>query len=63
MWCRCALRRGSRIVATPYIPEPEDCTKVAFFGRFGFKVEGFAHKGARLLDGSFTDVALMARVV
>lgn len=52
-----------RIVATPYIPEPEDFDKVAFFGRFGFKVEGFGHKAAWLLDGHrFTDIALMARV-
>jgi L-amino acid N-acyltransferase YncA len=52
-----------RIVATPYIPEPEDHGKIEFFRRFGFNVEGFGHKAARLLDGSFTDVALMARVI
>lgn len=51
-----------RIVATPYLPEPEAWGKVEFFRRFGFKVEGVAREGARLLDGSYTDVALMARV-
>jgi GNAT superfamily N-acetyltransferase len=59
-----------RVVATPYVKdwsiEGTSCTlaqrKVAFFEKHGFTVEGRATRFARLLDGSFTDAALMARV-
>lgn len=58
-----------RIVATPYLAAqqfwpiiPEAASKVAFFRRHGFHWEGLQRRGARLLDGTYTDVGLLARV-
>lgn len=67
-----ADRNGiTRVVAMPYIDSGPlgrvmhelKHGNIAFFERHGFKLEGVQRKAARLLDGTYTDVALMARVI
>jgi RimJ/RimL family protein N-acetyltransferase len=59
-----ADRKGiERIVATPYISDLDDePAKLGFFKKHGFKIEGEARKFARLLDCTYIDAALMARL-
>lgn len=58
----------TRVVATPYLdpnrpPLAWVSKPVDFFEQHGFDLEGVQYKAARLLDGTYTDVALMARVI
>lgn len=65
----------TRVEAQPYVTVldrgadgPNSCRiadrrTINFFREHGFRLEGVARRATKLVDGSFTDAALMARVI